>query len=80
MQIDSTLQKLEVHVVAAIAVVLVSGIAFVLSAPFSAQDYGLSDVAATQQSSGNAPAASQDTQPALLEPALRSLDGVAHHG
>ncbi|MEO8186002.1 MAG: hypothetical protein ABI580_01385 [Burkholderiaceae bacterium] len=76
---DSTLQKLEVHVVAAIAVVLVSGIAFVLSGPFSAQDYGLSDVAATQSSS-NSSAASPDTQPALLEPALRSLDGVTYHG
>ena len=80
MQIDSTLQKLEVHVVAAIAVVLVSGIAFVLSGPFSAQDYGLSDVATTQQSSRSSSAASQETQPALLEPALRSLDGVSYHG
>lgn len=80
MQINSTLQKLEVHVVAAIAVVLVSGIAFVLSGPFSAHDYGVSDVATTQQSSSNVPAASPDTQPALLEPALRSLDGVSYHG
>jgi hypothetical protein len=80
MQIDSTLQKLEVYVVAAVAVVLVSGIAFVLSGPFSAQDYGLSDVATTQQSSQSSSAASKDVAPALLEPALRSLDGVAYHG
>ena len=80
MQIDSTLQKLEVHVVAAIAVVLVSGIAFVLSGPFSAEDYGVSDVAATQKSSKNSSGTSQETQPALLEPALRSLDGVSYHG
>ena len=79
MQIDSTLQKLEVHVVAAIAVVLVSGIAFVLSGPFSAQDYGLSDVATTQQSSKSSSASSHET-PALLEPALRSPRRVAHHG
>ena len=80
MQIDSTLQKLEVHVVAAVAVILVSGIAFLLSGPFSAQDYGLSDVATTQQSSKNSSASSQETQPALLDPALRSLDGVSSHG
>ena len=80
MQIDSTLQKLEVHAVAAIAVVLVGGIAFALSGPFSAQDYGLPDVATTQQSSRDSSAASQDAQPALLEPALRSLEGVSHHG
>ena len=35
MQIERTLQKLEVHVVAAVAVVFVSGLAFVLSGPFS---------------------------------------------
>ena len=68
MQIESTLQKLEVHVVAAVAIVLVSGIAFVLSGPFSAQDYGLSDVATTQQSSKSSSGASQETQPALLNP------------
>ena len=45
MQIDSTLQKLEVHVVAAVAVVLVSGICLCCCPrPFSAEDYGLSDV------------------------------------
>ena len=79
-KINSTLQKIEVHVVAAIAVTLVAGIAFLLSGRFAAEDYGLSGAATTQQSSGNASAAVQDTQPALLEPALRSLDGVAHHG
>ena len=80
MRIDSTLQKLEVHLVTAVGVILVSGIAFVLSGPFSAPDYGLSDAATTHQPSNSAPTASQDTQPALLEPALRSLDGVAYHG
>ncbi len=79
MQIDSALQKLEVHVVAAVAVVLVSGVAFLLSGPFSADDYGLSDVATTQQSSKSSSASSQEA-PALLEPALRSLDGVSSHG
>ena len=76
MRVDSTLQKLEVYVVAGVAVVLVS---FFLSSPFSAEDYGLAYIAS--QSSPMTSPASQDSQPAaLLEPALRSLDGVAHHG
>lgn len=81
MQIESTLQKLEVHLVAAVAVVLVSAVAFLLSAPFSAQDYSVSDASAASQHSSRGPdAAWHELQPALLEPALRSLDGVAHHG
>ena len=40
MRVDSTLQKLEIYVVAAVAVVLVS---FFLSSPFSAEDYGLAN-------------------------------------
>lgn len=79
MRVDSTLQKLEVYVVAAVAVVLVSGVSFLLSSPFSPQDYGLTD-SSSQNSPRASSAASQDSQPALLEPALRSLDGVAHHG
>jgi hypothetical protein len=79
MRVDSTLQKLEVYVVATVAVLLVSGIAFFFSSPFSPQDYGLTE-ASTQSSPWTSSAASQDSQPALLEPALRSLDGVAHHG
>ena len=80
MQIDSTVQKLELLVAAAVAVVLITGIAYVLSAPLSAQDYGVSDVAKTAQQSTTGLPASQETPPALLEPALRSLDGVASHG
>ena len=79
MQIDSTLQKLEVRVVAAVAVVLVAALAFAVSAPYSGDDYGLSDVATTTPEPANT-SALIDTQPALLEPALRSLDGVAYHG
>jgi len=76
MRVDSALQKLEVYVVAAVAVVLAS---FFLSSPFSAEDYGLTTVPA--QSSPMTSPASEDSQPAaVLEPALRSLDGVAHHG
>ena len=80
MKIDPTLQKLEVRVVAAVAVVLVSGIAFFLAEPFSTTDYGLSDVATTTKESSTDSSTPQETQPALLEPALRSLDGVAYHG
>ncbi|HZA95996.1 MAG TPA: hypothetical protein VE421_07640 [Burkholderiaceae bacterium] len=80
MKTDSTLQKLEVHVVTAVAVVVVLGIAFVASAPFSAPDYGVSDVATTDKKSPTDSSISQETRPALLEPALRSLDGVTYHG
>lgn len=82
MRIDSTLQKLEIYVVASVAVILVSGIAFTLSGPFSPQDYGVTAVSTTspQKSATKSSTSSQDTQPALLEPALRSLDGVAYHG
>ena len=76
MRVDSTLQKLEVYVVVAVAVVLVS---FFLSSPFSAKDYGLAT--APSQNSPKASTASEEAQPAaLLEPALRSLDGVEYHG
>lgn len=76
MRVDSTLQKLEVYVVAGVAVALVS---FFLSSPFSAEDYGVAYI--PSQNSAKISPASQDSQPAvLLEPALRSLDGVAYHG
>ena len=78
MQIDSTLQKLKIHVVTAVAVVLVSALAFAVSVPFSADDYGLSSSAMSAPQPTNS--ASEDTQPALLEPALRSLDAVSYHG
>lgn len=78
MRVDSTLQKLEVYVVAAVAVALVSGISFSLSAPFSPEHYGLTN--ASQTSPTTSSTTSQESQPALLEPALRTLDGVAHHG
>jgi hypothetical protein len=76
MRVDSTLQKLEIYVVAAVVVVLIS---LFLSNPFSAEDYGLTN--APSQSSAKTSPASEEAQPAtLLEPALRNLDGVAHHG
>ena len=80
MKIDSTLQKFEVRVVAAVVAVLVAGIALVLSAPFSAPDYGLPDVAASANKSSTTPTVPPEAPPALLEPALRSLDGVSYHG
>lgn len=81
MQIDSKLQNVEVRVVAVVAAAFVAGVAFLLAEPFSADDYSVSDAsAATSQNSPAGVAASHELQPALLEPALRSLDGVAHHG
>ena len=81
MQIDSKLPKIEVHVVVAVAAVLVAVAAFLLAEPFSAHSYSVPDASvATSQSSSGGAAASHELQPALLEPALRSLDGVAHHG
>ncbi len=78
MRVDSTLQKLEVYLVATVATALVSGIAFSLSAPFSPEHYGLPD--SSQTSPMTSSTGVQDSQPALLEPALRTLDGIAHHG
>lgn len=81
MRIDSVLQKFEVYAVAAVSVVLVSGIAFVLSGPFSPYDYGITDTStAPRTGSQSSSADSSEPQPALLEPALRSLDGAAYHG
>ncbi len=79
MRIASTLQKLEIYVVAAVAVVVVSSIGLAISGPFSSQDYELAGRSANVGSTGN-PSVLPDSQPAQLEPALRSLDGVAHHG
>ncbi len=78
MRVDSTLQKLDVYVVAAVAVVLVSVISFSLSTPFSPQHYGLTEPSPTSPATSSMDV--QESQPALLEPALRTLDGVAHHG
>ncbi|HVE90605.1 MAG TPA: hypothetical protein VNA44_13000 [Burkholderiaceae bacterium] len=81
MHIDSKLQKIEVNVVAAVAAGLVTGVAFLMAEPFSAHDYSMSDASATtQQSALSSVTSPQNAQPALLEPALRSLDGVAQHG
>ena len=78
MKTDSILQKLEVHLVAVVAVVLVSGLAFLLSSPFSGHDSGVSDE--TTQQPPTSSLATPLESPALLEPALRSLDGVVYHG
>jgi hypothetical protein len=80
MKVDSRLKNLEVRVVTAVAAALVSGIAFVLSAPFSTNDYRLSDVATSEEKSTTTSTAPQEAPPAALEPALRSLDGVSYHG
>ena len=82
MRIDSSLQKLEIYFVAVVAVVLVAGGSLALSTPFKLENYGVTDVSvqAPQTTSKVTPATGQESRPALLEPALRSLDGVAYHG
>jgi len=82
MRIDSSLQKLEIYLVAIVAVVLVAGGSFALSSPFMLENYGVTDVSvqAPQTTSKVAPATGQESRPAMLEPALRSLDGVEYHG
>ena len=81
MNIESKLQKVEVHLVAIVAAALVAAVGLLLAEPFTAHDYGMSDASATSRHSARgSAAATPDVQPALLEPALRSLDGVAHHG
>lgn len=78
MRADSMLKKLEVHLVAAVAVVLVSGLGFALSGPFSATDYGIATASKASTNASSAP--SRESTPAVLDPALRSLDGVTYHG
>lgn len=79
MRTQPTLKKLEIYFVAAVAVIVVSSIGLAISVPFSSQDYELAGSSATVGSAGDPPVLI-DSQPALLEPALRSLDGVAYHG
>ena len=81
MQNQSKLQKLEVYFVAALAVAVMLGFAFAVSSPFSSDAYGVSDKSVTT-SRITSPAAStpSETPPAVLDPALRSLDGVSYHG
>ncbi|HVG03629.1 MAG TPA: hypothetical protein VM937_01695 [Burkholderiaceae bacterium] len=81
MHIDSKLQKIEFNVVAAVAAGLVTGGVFLLAELLSAHDYSMSQASATtQQSARSSVASPHESPPALLEPALRSLDGVIQHG
>ena len=82
MRLDLKLQKLEIYFVATVAIVLVTGLGVTLSTPFSIDTYGVTDmsVQAPRTASKGAPAIPQESRPALLEPALRSLDGVSYHG
>ena len=52
----------------------VVGGALLISRPFASHDHSVANVSAQAPSQSSAPA------PALLDPALRSLDGVAAHG
>ena len=57
----------------AVAAGVVGG-ALLISRPFSSQDHSVANVSAQTPSASSAP------PPASLDPALRSLDGVTHHG
>lgn len=78
MRTDSTLQKSEVYLVGTMAVLLVSGISLFLSTPFSAEHYGFAN--ASENSPATSSTDSHQSQPALLEAPLQSLEGVVHHG
>ena len=78
MRIDATLQKSEMYAVAAVAVVLVCGALFLLSSPFATSEQRITD--SVPPSSAQTSTVVRDSEPALLEPALRSLDGVSQHG
>jgi len=82
MQNHSKLQKLEVYFVATLAMAVMLGLAFAVSSPFSADAFGVSDTAVTtsRAASPAASAPASEAQPAVLDPALRSLDGVSFHG
>ncbi len=86
MRIDFRNQQLGIHRPAA-AAALVAAIGFVIAGPLVTSGDRLADVSAQTRSDSKACVASngssadcQDMQPVLLEPALRSLDAVTHHG
>ncbi|MEP6607527.1 MAG: hypothetical protein ABJA83_02485 [Burkholderiaceae bacterium] len=72
------LRKLEIYAVLAVLAVYGVVISFTVSHPFSAQAYGVA--ISNMPASSSPPATAPNPQPAILEPALRSLDGVVFHG
>ena len=87
MLVDFRTQQLGIHRPAA-AAALVAAIGFVIAGPLVTSGDRLADVSAQTRpyseacnaSSSGSSADCQEMQPFLLEPALRSLDGVTHHG
>jgi hypothetical protein len=78
MQNESKLQKLEAYFVAGLGMAVVLGIAFAVSTPLSTNADRVKDVSAATPRAASVPAS--EPVPAVLEPALRSLDGVSYHG
>lgn len=79
MRANSVPQKPNVYAIAAVAVGLTIGASLLLANPFAARDYAVGK-ASSEGVVNSSSATASDSQPALLDPALRSLDGVAHHG
>ena len=77
MRTDVKLNKLEMYLVVAVCGAIMLEVAFLLSRPLAADDFGMSTPAAQVWS--KAPEAAE-SPPAVLEPALRTLDGVVSHG
>ena len=88
MRVDFNRQQLGAPRPAAVSAALVAAIGFVIAGPLATNGDRLANVSAQTRSHSEACVASsggpladcQEMQPLLLEPALRSLDGVTHHG
>lgn len=76
MRVDVKDKQSKCHLIATVAAALIVWVALLISSPFIAQDRGVADASVETLPS----AASQGIGAALLEPALRSLDGVTQHG
>jgi hypothetical protein len=88
MRVDFNRQQLGTHRPAAASAALVAAIGFLIVGPLVTNGDRLADVSAQTRSyseacvaaSSGSSADCQEIPPLLLEPALRSLDGVTHHG
>lgn len=81
MRIDSRLRKLEIYAMAALAATVIAGAAFDISGPSGAHKPTSTSVSAgTPARALGSLSAIPELQPALLEPALRSLDASSQHG
>jgi len=86
MRVDFSSHQSGKHRPAAAAASLVAGVVVVIFASLAPQDDHWGDVSAEtpwyspRAASASGSSTALQEMPALLEPALRSLDGVAYHG